>query len=137
GGLVDLLPFALVFGGRGLVALAVFERCLARKAPVVLDAIGIEVPLRDSGSNRAARLAVMRAVAEAAAARKLRQIVERRVETVAFEPRLQLTHARRIDQQGAARQLEQLACSRRMASLTVGRTDCRDAQQLAPEETVD
>src|SRR3954471_10002911 len=126
-GLVQLLPFPLVFSGGSLVAPAVLVRRFTREAAVVLQPVGVEPSVGDRRGNRAPRLRLVHAVGEAAVVRQRLDLVERRVEPIAVQPRLQLAHARRVDQQRASGQRHQTARGRGMAAFAVFGADRGDA----------
>src|SRR6185436_18569085 len=105
---MDLLPPALLFGRGGLVPLALLERRLPPEPAVALEAIGVEAPRRQGVAHGASRLAGVAAVREAAGGRQRGDVVEGRVDGGAVDPRLDLTHPRRVDEQRPALQLDEL-----------------------------
>src|SRR5438105_8107280 len=137
--LVQPLPFPLEFGRRGLVPLAFLERRFAREAAVILEAIRVEPPHLHRRGDGAAWFPRVRAVAEPAAVREMGDVVERRRDGVAVGPRLQFAHARRVDQQRAARQDDELPRGRRMpaAALFVDRARRGGPERVASEKTID
>src|SRR5262249_60679965 len=85
-GLMQLLPPALVLGGRSFIALAVFIRSLTRETMVVFQPIGTEPARRHRSGDCAARLAVVRAIGEPAGPCQARHVAERDLEAAAVEP---------------------------------------------------
>ena len=73
------------------------------------------------GGDRAARLGSVAAIAEVAAGGEGVDVGEGVLEA-AF-PELHLAHARRVDEQPAARQIEQLAVRRGVAAALIGVAD--------------
>src|SRR5688500_5690043 len=121
--LVNLLPAAFFGGGRRLVTLPLFERKLAPQMTEVREPLGIELTSFDRGEHRTARFGFMRAIAEAAAAGELRDVLEGFGNRRLVHPRLQLAHSRRVDEECAAWQLDQVTRGRRMPSFAVNITN--------------
>src|SRR6478735_2358097 len=121
--LVDDPPLALVLGLGPRVGLADRVVQLALELLVTGDAVGAERPGGDGGLDRAARLAVMAAVAEPAGGRQLDDVVEGRLDPLVRPGDLERADARGVDEERAARQLEQLAVGRRVAAARVRLAD--------------
>src|SRR6266508_3059869 len=86
--LMDPLPFALLFGGGGLVPLARFECGFACQPPVVLQPVGVQTSRLDGFDDGAAGLGAVGAVGEATLARERGDVVERSVESRLVGPEL-------------------------------------------------
>src|SRR5262245_41036462 len=71
---------------------------LALELGVALPGLGVERPVRKRGLDRAAGLAVVRAVGEAAPGGELLDVRERALDPVAGLPELELPHARGVEQ---------------------------------------
>ena len=109
---------------------------LALELSIALVAFGGERPARECRLHGAARLSLVGAVVEVAGGGELRDLGERRVEGRLVRPELELAHARRVDDESAARNPDKLARDGRVAAASVA-PDRADGQQLAPTEAVD
>src|SRR5919201_1284184 len=129
-----LFPAALPFGMQPLVRPRL-DRCeLPLQLPPAAQTVKLEDAVVDGGLDRAAGLALVCAVVEAALRRELLDVRERGSE-VTFE-QLQLAQARRVDHEAAALETEQLAVRRRVSPGAVGR-ELGGPHQLLAREAVE
>ena len=103
-----LFPPALHVSRARLVPFPRFERHLAQEALIVRETVLVQPATGDGLDHRAPRLGVVRAVVEPAFPRQGGDVVERVIDRRLVRPELQLTHPRRVDEQGAARELHEL-----------------------------
>ena len=78
----------------------------------------------------------MAAVAEAASRSERRDVPEDRVEAIVVD-KLQLSHARRVEQQAASGQQDELAVGRDVAASAIARPDLAGGHPLLAEQRVD
>ena len=109
---------------------------LGLELQVAVPALLRERPVRERRLDRAARLALVAAVGEAAVLEEGRHVVERLLERLVGDPELELAHSRRVDHERAARQLDELAADRRVPALAVAAELLR-LEQLVARERVD
>ena len=96
-----------------------------------------QAAVRDRCPDRAAGLGVMAAIAEAAGRGEAHDIVERGVDALVGPGHLERPDARRVDEHGPARQLEQLAMGGRVSAAGVVVADLARRLALLAEERVD
>ena len=96
-----------------------------------------ERPVVERAADRAARLALVAAVAEAAGRGQRVDVVERRLDALVRAGDLERADAGRVDEQGAAGQHEQLAMGRRVAAARVVVADGGGRLALLAEQRVD
>ena len=92
---------------------------LALELLVAGEPIAAQAPVVDGGPDRATGLALVAAVAESTCGGELGDVVEGDLDPVVRAGDLQRADARRVDQEGAARQIEQLPVGRRVAPARV------------------
>src|SRR5512135_1521914 len=133
------LPAELLLGlAPGLLVL--FEDQLLELAAlleVALEAARVERAVGDRLPHGAARLVPVAAVLEPAARRQLLDVTERPEEALLTGPQLELAHARRIDQQSASRQGDELPPRCRVSAPAVLFADRRRRQSLGADQPVD
>src|SRR5581483_6463749 len=113
-----------------------FDRLeLALQLHVRLPALTCERAVGERVPNGASRLTVVVAVGEAAAARDLLDVAERLLEVGI--PELQLTDARRVEDDAAGWQEDQLSVRRRVATALVVLADLLRREDLFADEGVD
>ena len=134
---MNLLPAPLLRRGRGFVPLPLFEGDFAAEVAEVLEPLGgsaLPVRPRPAPRSRARSRARSR---RSGTLRELGDVFERLGDRRLVDPRLQLAHARRVDEQRSARQLDKVPRRRRMAPLAVDVADLGGFQQLVAEQPVD
>src|SRR6185437_9714925 len=92
---------------------------LALELAVALEPLARQPAVGERRSDRTARLALVAAVREAAARGQLGDVGERLVERLLAGPELELAHPRRVEQDRAARERDELAVGRRVAAAAV------------------
>src|SRR6218665_2061752 len=96
-----------------------------------------ERSLLQGGTHRASRLAVVRAVPEAALLRQREEVRERLAEPLLFSPQPEFAHAGPVDEQPAMRQHEQLPVRGGVAALVVLGPYLLGGQTRLTEQLVD
>src|SRR5690242_19770364 len=96
---MHLLPAPRLLHRRRLVVATRLVGELALQSAIMLEARPIELAGFNRGADGAAGLAVVDAIGEAARLGERRDVGERRLDPIVAGPRLQLAHARRVDQQ--------------------------------------
>src|SRR5207248_1562735 len=108
---------------------------LALQLLVARVAAAVELAAGEGPPDRAARLAAMRAVGEAALRGERLDVRERLAEPLRRLPELELSHPRRVEDEAAAREEDELAVTRRVPAAPVG-ADLRRREQLLAGEPV-
>ena len=134
---MDRLPAAPLFPALQRVLADLQGAHLGPELAKALQARGVEPPLLDRGTDRAAGLVRVAAVREAAGGEEPAHVLEGRVEARPVGPELDLAQARRVEEQGAAGQGDQLAVGRGVSAALVGRAHLARLLLLAAEEPVD
>src|SRR5918994_5858074 len=96
---------------------------LALELPVARVAVAVERTVGERAAHGAPRLPLVPAVVEAAPADERFDVAEGCVEPLAHVPQLQLAHARRVEQQPATGQPDELAARRRVPTAPVALAD--------------
>ena len=117
--LLDDSPLALVGGPGAGVLLALGVRQLPFELAVTGQSILAEAAVVERGPDRAAGLGTVAAVAEPATGRELDDVVERRLDTLVRPGDLERSDARRVDEERAAGQREQLPMGGRVAAARI------------------
>src|SRR5579862_4702026 len=128
-GALDVEPGALVLLS-GLVLL------LRLQLAVTLETLGAEGAGVHGRDDRAAGLGHVAAVAEAAASAKRFDVGKRSRDRLPGVPQLQFAHARRVDQDAAAREEHELAAGARMTAAVNARTHVARSEDLLADERV-
>src|SRR5262245_26921603 len=87
---------------------------LAQQLAIAREPLGRELASRDRGRDGASRLALVTAVAETTVLRKRGDVCERDLDAAVIFEQAELAHARRVDQNAAFGQLNELARGRRV-----------------------
>src|SRR5690606_36243371 len=103
---------------------------------VARQALRSQLPGLDRRAYGAAGLLAMRAVAEAAVRAKTFDVGKGGGECFAGFPELQLPHARRVDEEAAGREHDELACRARVPAATVRLAHFPGGQQRAADQLV-
>src|SRR5438445_2016385 len=111
----DLLPLTTLFGAHARVAPSRHRAQLSLELAVALQARGVQLTPVDRGIDRAAGLAAMLAIVEAALTRNLLDIFEQVLESLVALPQLRFAQPRRVDDHPAPGKLYELAVARHMA----------------------
>src|SRR5438105_13582070 len=118
-----------------MVAAGLDRLQLALQLDVALPALLGERPVRERLANRAAGLAIVVAVGEPAAARDLFDVAEGALEIGV--PQLELADARRVEDDTARRDEDQLAPGRRVAAHLIVLAHLHCCEELFADERVD
>ena len=136
-GLVDDLPGAPMLGPGPRVALARRPCQLALELPVAGEPVLVEPAVGERRADRAAGLALVAAVAEAARRRDVGDVVEGGLDALVGAEDLERPDPGRVDEQRSAGQLEQLAMGRRVAAARVRSADLGRRLAVLAEQRVD
>ena len=131
----DLEP-PLLFELRVDVLLTRAELLLQVQLAIALEAAGVEPSVSDGVCDGAARLSLMSAIAKAAGFSERVDVGKRAPERLARVPQLQLPHARRVDEDAAARHENHLPVAAGMTSATVAGADLAGAKQLFADQGI-
>src|SRR6185503_13569244 len=100
---MDFLPPCFRAPGQYRIALALPRRDLREQLAVAREALRGKLTARDGAEHGAARLVLVRAVAEAAAPGERRDVREARLDTAGVVEQAELAQARCVDEHAAAR----------------------------------
>ena len=103
--------------------------------PVARESLARKRSLGERRLHGAARLMLVQAVREAARARELGDVLERRVERSVVGPELELAHPGRVEEERAGRERDGLAVRCRVAAAAAGRRRGR-REDVPPGEPV-
>src|SRR5437588_11677419 len=117
------LRLVLILKNRGVAHLGLH-------LPIILIARRVERALFERLSHGAARLALVPTVAEAALCRDRFDVLERLAQTLLAHEQLKLAHARRVEDESAAREHQRPAVRRRVPPAHVTQTNFLRALNL-------
>ena len=104
---------------------------------VTLPARPLQAAIRERGAHRAARLALVAAIAETTLPRQLLDLLERLAQVVAARRQLQFPHAGIVHNQAAVGRKNQLPARRRVQPFMNMLADRIHALALLPKQRVD
>src|SRR4051794_10822466 len=135
--LVDDLPGPPVLRAGPRVTLACRPRGLALELSMAGEPLLRQASVVEGSSDGTAWFAVVAAVGEPARERDVADVIESRVDALIRTEDLERADAWRVDEKSAARQLEQLAVRRRMATARVGTANLSGRLARFTEQHVD
>ena len=128
---------SMLFEPRQLVAALTYRLPFVSQPAVAAEAGGAQASRLDRAPHRAPGFEIVAAVPESALRGQRLNVVERVVERIRVVPQPELAHSRRVDDQTAVRQENQLALGRRVPAASVPAPYRRGPLPFAAQQAVD